>query len=261
MDKNLLDLFLEYTRGNPLWDDFVNALDEFNQEQILSPIKELERIRNIDSNTDPIYVDKTIRQIGLTINSQLLSANRDNIHKLFHMLPLYHELSGTPKFPRFIEFLLGRGFRATPLFTVDYVDFYPKPLGKMVTEGGLWYSTSHVEISVDASGLEDIFSLIIEAKDIPKLLDAGFSTEQINALRGIELNTTDHDALIVNQLMANRIIELYYEFAPIEDVVRQVYLAIPVSGDVFIAGSVTIKPKEYLTLGGPAIKRFKTSIS
>ena len=257
MDKNLLDLFLEYTKGNPLWDDFVNALDEFNQEQILAPIKELERIRNIDKDTDPLFIDKTIRQLGLSINSQLLNANRENIHKLFHMLPLYHELSGTPKFPRFIEFLLGRGFRATPLFTVDYQDFYAQPKGKLVTEGGQWYSTTHVELSVDANGLEEVFSLQIEQKDINGLLEAGFTLEQINPLRGIELNSDIHDRFIVDHLIHNRVIELYYEFAPIEDVVRQVALALPVAGQVFIAGSVTIKPKEYIKLDSPGIKRLE----
>jgi len=257
MEKNLLDVFLEYTRGNPLWDDFINALDEFNQEQILSPIKELESIRNINSNTDPVFIDKTIRQLGLTINNQLLSANRENIHKLFHMLPLYHELSGTPKFPRFIEFLLGRGFRATPMYTVDYQDFYAKPKGKLVTEGGLWYSTSHIELSVDAQGIEDSFSLRIERRDLVGLLEAGFTQEQINELRGVALDSNIHDRFIVEHIIHNRIIELYYEFAPIEDVVKHIALALPVSGQVFIAGSVTIKPKEYIKLDENGIKRLE----
>jgi hypothetical protein len=260
MSKDLQDQLLDFLKGNPLWEDFASILDRFNQEQVLSPVRELENIRNIGKDTDRNLVNSAVRQTGICINSNLMESNAVNIHKLFYMFPIYHELSGTPKFPKFIEFLLGRSLSILPLFTTDYKDFYPKPKGLLISQGGPWYLTSHVELSVNSIGLDEILQLSIEPRDIQNLRKAGFSESLINDSLGKELSLELDDPILVKFLIDSRMVELYYDFAPIEDVVHRVTELISVSNNLYFSGSVLIKPKEYLKFGGPGILGYKLII-
>jgi hypothetical protein len=249
------DFLVDVLKDNPLWESFADIAKETYDSKLGVPLKELERLRHISQNTDTVHVERALRQAGLNLSNEFFNLNREKLTRTYHELIKFWELNGTPNYTKFIEFLLGRTFIEDTLFTTDYLDFSPVS-GKLNTDGGSWYSTSHVDLSVEAEGLRESLNLRITQDDIPSIRKAlGYlsATDEekdsinqgIKLLQLREINIVTDDPRIIKTLTENRILETYYQFAPIEKVVRDIYLTIRVIGNLRIFASSMVPARRY----------------
>lgn len=246
--KTLNNLLLESLQTNPLWTEFVRILDEQNQKDIIGPINQLLAIRDIHNVEDPEIVKNAIREQGLALTDEMMNMNLDKLHQLYHFLPLYHETSGTPRYPKFIEFLLGRDVSVSQLWTADYQSFHEKPLGPTIMEGGEWYPTNHIKVGVESKNLGDYFDLVVGTKDVASLMAIGYPEEQALGMVGRDVNN-HQDANMVQTVLENRVVELFYKFAPIEEVIEQLLLSVNIAANLYISGVIVHNNKEYVSLG------------
>lgn len=262
MSKTATDLLVDILKEDDLWSSFADVAQRVYDSKLGSPLKELERIRYIDQDTDPVFIERAIRQAGINLTSEFFEHNKEKLTNSFYQLIKFWETDGNPNYPKFISFLLGRDFKEDVLYTSDYIEFSPTH-GKLVVDGGNWYSTSTVDIAVDVQGLKESLTLRITTEDIPSIRELlGYSTatdeervsinETIRVLQLKELTTSDNPA-IVRKLIENRILKVYYQFAPIEKVVRDIYLTISAVANIGMFGSSLIKPKRYVDPNKPAI--------
>ena len=87
------------------------------------------------------------------------------------------------------------------LYTDDYMDFYTKPKGKLITEGGDWYATTHVELSV-----------------------------ALASLAGIVLKP--------GQSLYDRVKELFYDAAPAHLAIDRLYFTVTVNTEFGVAADI-----------------------
>ena len=64
-------------------------------------------------------------------------------------LARWREVTGTDEWHRFVSYFLGADLQVKNLYTNDYKRFFPKPLGELVVNGGSWYRTTHVDLTVN----------------------------------------------------------------------------------------------------------------
>src|SRR5690606_29544516 len=114
-----------------------------------------------------------------------------------YMIPLIYQHSGLDSAWRVIEFILGRRITVTPLWTEDYIDFYPEPYGPLRVDGGTWYKTTHVNMTVQtaASDADVVLPRGSSLKD--KLLAAFYSFAPINLVVNEFAFTVDIDPAAV----------------------------------------------------------------
>lgn len=250
-----IDLISDNLKEHPLWSSLAEIAQDIYDTKLGAPLRELDRIRHIDEDTDPVLVERAIRQAGLTISNELFKLNRDNLRLNYHELIKFWEHNGTPRYPRVISFILGRSFSETVLYTTDYVDFEATP-GRLNVDGGSWYATSHVDLQVDAAGLRESLNLRIQSEDIEPIKEAlSFSQrdeagkDEVNALidelQSREIDLDNDDQRIIQVLVRNRILRTYYQFAPIEKVVREIYLSVTATANLLIAGTSLARNRKY----------------
>lgn len=203
----------EFFSNEQTWAEFMEALADVIQEQIRDPIGEIEDIRHIVETTDPMIVSNTIKQMGFDIPADLIEHNAERLSKSVYMLALIHEVSGTKDFVKGVRFVLGRDVQVHNLYTNNYVDFYDQPKGPMIAEGGDWYATTHINL-------------------------------------GMELLPSDANLILpVGKTMADRLMDAYFEFAPINHVVRDFYFKIPAKSTLGMAGKVVVDPIDFIEIG------------
>lgn len=268
--KTATELLIDVLKEDDLWSSFADVAQRVYDAKVDAPLSELERIRHLDQDTDQTFVERSIRQAGLALTSEFFELNKDKISNSFYELIKFWEVDGTPNYPKFIAFVLGRNFTEQVLYTNDYVDFTTEH-GKLITEGGDWYSTSHVDLSIDAKGLKESLTLRITSEDIPSLRKAlGYSRADsegkasidnlITSMSNRELNPLTDDARVVKTLIQNRILSVYYQFAPIEKVVREIYLSMEITKNLFISGSTLFRRKVYAKPGAPLPVHYASTI-
>ena len=202
------------------WLEFFEALSEMIEEQVRSPIKELETIREIIETTDPVIVANSIKQMGFDIPLDLIAHNVDRLARAIYMLPLFHETSGTTQFTKAISFVLGRETVVHDLYTKDYVNFYRQPYGPMNVDGGDWYKTTHIGLAM-------------------------------------EMVSTDRNLIVAEgQTIRDRLIDAFYEFAPVNLVIENFRYLIRMWGTLHVTGKVEIMPWLKLRIGnGNCVRR------
>lgn len=195
------------------WMDFLTAFTELIEEQIRTPIKQLEDIRHFVEDTDPFILTNTIKTLGFDIPADLIKHNVDRLSRSVYMLSMFHEISGLDGFERSIEFVLGREVIVRDKYTNNYVDFYNKPQGPLLKDGGDWYKTTHISL-------------------------------------GMELVSGDRALVLpINKTLQDRLLEAYYEFAPINQVVDDFFFIQKVYAQLFLAGKIYINPTRRKTFG------------
>lgn len=260
--KKLPDLLTELLKADSLWVDLYSIIHEYTEENVTKFIRALEKIRVIDKDSDPSIVDMSIRQIGFDIHQDILEINGGNIRKMFYQLSKFYLINGNPTFPKFIEFLLGRQFEVQNLYTSNYVDFSAVPNGPLITEGGTWFSTSHVNLIVAGADLVEYLSINVGAGDvkyIKKRLDYDSKTESeklsidnlIDQLMVRELDPATDPYEIVEAMVDLRLSELFYKFAPINEVIKDIYLGLYARADLYLSMSAFIYPRDYIDLEKP----------
>ena len=147
-DAVIGDLLSEPLRSNQIWLDFVAAAQSVFETNIEGPLKQLEEIRYLKEDTDISILRMSAAMLGFDIAQDVLEFSGNSLLKIVPMLGFYPDNNGTKYFTRFIDMILNASTEVIPLYTRDYIHFYPEPLGKMITEGGEWYKTTHVELSM-----------------------------------------------------------------------------------------------------------------
>lgn len=263
-------MLIDSLKENELWSSFADVAYRVYKEKLQAPLKELERIRHIDQETDKVFVERAIRQAGLALTSEFFDLNRDKLTNAFYELIRFWEVDGSPNYPKFISFLLGRSFSEDVLYSNDDVSLTTEH-GRLIINGGDWFATSHVDISVDARGLRESLVLRITNDDIKSVRKAlGYETEDeagknsidqtIKDLQQRDLDTEADDTRIVKAVMENRILSVYYQFAPIEKVVNSIYMVMSAEATIRIFGSSLARPKVYAQPGKPKPITYRMTI-
>lgn len=190
-----------------VWQELFGKAFDIMDEYIRDPAKQLAELRQITPDTDVKIVQYTLSQLGFDIPRDLVEEHADIIRRFIHMLPLYHEISGTKDYPRFISFLLDRTIDVKDLYSRDYCTFTEKPLGALNIDGGDWYMTTHVLLS-------------------------------------IQWKEADNDRLNIEQ----RLLDLFYQFAPIQTVVHKYITHIDLHLELKGAGKIVFDDTDFLDL-------------
>lgn len=210
---NFESLQPEFFSNQQTWMEFMEALADVIQEQVRDPIGEIEDIRHIVEGTDPEVIANTIKQLGFDIPFDLIEHNSERLAKSVYMLSLFHEISGTKDFVKGVQFVLGREIEVRNLWTNNYVDFYPEPGGPLLADGGDWYQTTHIDL-------------------------------------GMELLPSDKNLVLPEgKTMADRLMDAYFEFAPINHVIRDFYFLLPTEVTIGLAGKIYVDKIDFLTIG------------
>lgn len=190
-----------------VWQELFGEAFDIMDEYIRDPAKQLAGLRTITPDTDVKIVQYTLNQLGFDIPRDLVEEHSEIIRKFIHMLPLYQEIAGTQDYPRFISFLLDRSIDVKDLYTRDYCTFTQRPLGALNIDGGDWYITTHILLS-------------------------------------IQWKETDTDRLNIEQ----RLLDLFYQFAPIQTVVQHYITHIDLNLKLNQTGKLVVEDTDFLDL-------------
>lgn len=202
--------------AQPWFADFTEVYADVLNERIRYPIAQLEKIRLIDSDTDPYVVLQTLKQLGFDLPSDFIRHNLSRLGNSISQLALYAERSGCNDYAHTMGFILGRSVDSTGLFTNDYSNFYTRPYGTLQVDGGEWYKTTHIEL-------------------------------------GMQYLSSDYKLLLPRgKTVRDRFLDTFYEFAPWNIVVERFYFNIDVGASLHLSGTVIRQPKRYIDVGvGP----------
>lgn len=195
-DVNYSDLLVELLTSNDTYQHLVEAIDSLFANNIDLAIAQIGRLRSLRQTDDVNLRIETLRMLGFDISADFLTSNTDAtgqtnvLAQIPYMFSLYHENAHNNDFWRFISFLLGRRISITPLYTNDYRFFYEEPQGTENIDGGDWYKTTHIDVAI---GIENLYSNIIAN---------------------------------VNKTYIDRVTDLFYEYTPIQLVVRNMFYAL-----------------------------------
>lgn len=197
---NVQDLAPSLIIENPTWKDMLCVFGQVMDANVEEPIAQLERIRFMEDDSDDDILRYTARLLGFDLTQDVLNLNADNLTKIATQLSMYPDSNGTELFPKFLDLVLNSVTEVEYLYTQDYINFYNKPGGKLVDEGGRWFKTTHIELALVMLSLE---------------------TLQLNP--GVSL--------------FGRVKELFYEFAPAALVIERTDFAIIIGNEDWLGGS------------------------
>ena len=210
------DILVELLAQNPTFSNYCGAIDNVFGPNIDFPISQLTNIRSLTQQDDIELRRSTLRMLGYDVTRDFITLN-DNISQLpGYMFSLYYENAHSDDFWRFISYVLGRQVVVTELYTNDYVSFYEVPYGTLNINGGDWWKTTKVDVTVDIDGLGS------------RLITGPGETFQ------------------------DRILELFYEYAPINLVVRNFLFSLTLNTTISFVGA-TLLDREMLYIGGDGI--------
>lgn len=151
-----LDLAPAPILDNPTWIDMLDVFAQVMDANVEDPIAQLEKIRFIGESSDDNILKYTARLLGFDLTQDVLNLNVDNLTKIATQLSMYPDSNGTELFVKFIDLVLNAVTEVNYLYTKDYVNFYPKKKGLLVSEGGKWFKTTHIELGVALLSLETL---------------------------------------------------------------------------------------------------------
>lgn len=154
--SDLMDLVVPIVKNNPTWDDMLEVFNRVMENNVDDPIEQLERIRFITNETDDEILARTARLLGFDLTRDMLNLNADNLVKLVSQLPLYADQNGTDLFIKFIDLVFNARTIVENLYTKDYVNFYNEPKGTLIIDGGDWFKTTHIDMSIELMKSEEI---------------------------------------------------------------------------------------------------------
>ncbi len=142
------DLVVSPVRGIPKWDDYTQAVEQAFQENVEGPVLELESLRYLEPGVALNTLQKTARLLGFNLNEEVLDSSNNNLLRVVTQLPLYYDSNGTNLFIKFIDLVLNAETEIEKLWTEDHVNFFNKPRGPLLVDGGTWYLSTHVDIFI-----------------------------------------------------------------------------------------------------------------
>lgn len=241
---------------NPIWENLFGLVTEVNDDLILKYVRELSQIRKIDTDSDKEVVAESVRNLGVNLSKDLYALNADRFAQIFHSLPDYGDMCNTRDWSKYVSFLLGYKFETRRLYTADYAMFVPVPLGTLVIDGGKWYKTTHVEMEVDSQLIEAGLDLRITAADkeqVLSILTSAMRFSEQEALAwfdnhlGVESNNDDEVQRAIRvSVFWRRMEELFYQWAPIEEVLHHVWVSIETHLTIRIGSTIALEPMRYV---------------
>lgn len=147
------DLAVPIIKANTTWDDMIDVFNTVMATNVDSPIEQLERIRFISASTDDPILATTARLLGFDLSQDVLNLNADNLAKVVTQLSMYPDQNGTQYFTKFIDLVLNANTEIVSLYTEDYLNFYEQPKGALLIDGGTWFKTTHISLSINLFSL------------------------------------------------------------------------------------------------------------
>lgn len=207
---------LDLIQGTPLaanttWTDLATAMVDLFGANVEGPTDQLTSLRFLETTFDQETLKRTCRMLGFDLTQDVLDLH-NNLTKIVTQLPLYAEQNGTKLFTKFIELLLNGTVEVTHLYSkinpedpTYYGEFFPAPGGKLVTEGGDWFETTHINLVLgllfDTAGLQSI-------------------------------------VLLPGQSLYQRITEIFYSLCPIALVINQFFFAERIDAKLYVGGTI-----------------------
>lgn len=258
MQTNLNEMLIDLMSTDPAWVELINILGSFNDTEILSNVDALTHIRAIP-NSDRSVIEESFRQLGVNISKDLIAANIDKLTPIFDQVAKWSEVSGTTDWCKYVAFLIDSVFSTRRLWTPDYQVFSPYPEGKTILDGGRWYPTTKVDLEVSVDLLDpNKFPIIIGYKDrdlvISTLESIGLSEAEaefwFSKSVGLEPRNDDNVQRTVRvALLISRMTDLFYTYAPIEELLDGVWISITAQATIFTGSSIVLEPTRYVTVG------------
>lgn len=199
--------------AEPMWEDFLTDFQDTVEEQIRSPIRQLEAIRDVGPDSDPVVIAQTLIQLGITYPVDVISHNLNRLKRSTHFLAKLHESIGTDRAYAAMSYVLGRMLEVQNLYTKNYRDFYNRNYESLNIDGGTWYKTTHVDLGVEAVP-QDIFMVIPEGSS-----------------------------------KKTRVLDAYYELAPVNQVIRRFYWILNLAADINLSGTIVPERRKIATKG------------
>ncbi|QZE59017.1 tail protein [Erwinia phage pEa_SNUABM_16] len=260
MKTNTLAFNIDFIESNPAWAELFEMLDAHNDEQNLTVIQQLLDLRRITADTNDELAEAAIRQLGINITRDLMQYRLPSLKRVIDCLPDWQQVSGTTQWPKFVGMLLGGQFDSTRLYTADYQTFVPTPLGTLIQDGGTWYKTNKVNLEVDAhlidGGLDLTITKDAEQDVVNALQEVGMTQQEaedwFNNHIGFEPVNNDVEQYTARSAMfQRRIADLFYQWAPIEEVLEGVYAAINIGAKLYLGAHVVVEPVRRFNIGRP----------
>lgn len=168
-----------YFASNPLFVDFMDAVDEVFEPLVDQKTEILGDLRNVWINNPTLennqiannemipfeawsqpereLLVKQVNALGLKLQNAGIISD-DNYQVISRWAGQYWFGKGTQSFINFINYCLSASLTVTPLWTQDYVNFVPagdSTIGTPIWEGGTWYPTTHVSV-IASGGLQQL---------------------------------------------------------------------------------------------------------
>ena len=150
------DLLSPYLKNLAVWKTLSDAIDTVFKQNIEQPIAQMENIRFITQDSEQYVLAETCRLLGFDLSQDVLNLSVDSFTRIATQLPMYSDYNGTEQFSKFLSLILGAYCDIVYLFTDDYEDFYANAQGTLITEGGVWFKSTHVELDVGMSSIVNL---------------------------------------------------------------------------------------------------------
>lgn len=147
-DANVVDILTPRLKDRDVWLELANAFKEVIEANVEDPIKQLEMIRYLPPDSDQTILSDTCRMLGFDLSQDILNLSVDSFCNIATQLGMYPDANGTESFVKFISLMINGFCNVEYLWTKDYVNFYDKPKGALLQDGGRWFKTTHVELAM-----------------------------------------------------------------------------------------------------------------
>jgi len=244
------DFFLDFFQDNPAIGELLDILAAHNDEQNISTIQQLIDIRRISKTTGTNVLEESVQELGINVTRDIMAFRGEAFRNIFDTLPEYSKVSGTKNWSKFVAMILGANFETYRLYTNDFQTFVPTPLGTLIKDGGTWYKTTQVDLEIDAhlinSGLDLTIDRDSKSEIVPALIAVGMTQEEAEAWH---LNHVGYDPVNIdpyqkaarNVMFFRRASQIFYQWAPIEEVLRGVYTTINVAAEIYLGAHTVVE--------------------
>lgn len=251
MKSQTPDFFLDFFQDNAAIGELFDIIAEHNDEKNLDVIQQLIDIRRITNKSTTEVLEESVQEIGINVTRDIMSFRSEVFKNIFDVLPEYSEVSGTKNWHKFVAILLGANFESYRLYTNDYQSFVPTPLGTLIKDGGTWYKTTHVDLEVDAHLINSGLDLTIDRDSkndiVTALVAVGMTQAQaeewhLNHIGFDPVNIDPYQKAARNVMFFRRCAQLFYQWAPIEEVLHGVYTTLNIAAELYIGAHSVVEP-------------------
>lgn len=147
-EAQVLDITTSRLTDRDVWAELANAFDEVIKTNIDDPIQQVELLRFLPPNADRTVLADACRMLGFDLTQDVLNLSVEKFTKIATQLGMYPDSNGTQAFTKFISLMINGFCEVEYLWSKDYLNFYAKPKGDTIENGGKWFKTTHIELSM-----------------------------------------------------------------------------------------------------------------